>query len=113
MPTNWKHPWTRVGKVWYTFLLGPGTWHQMEKECRQVEPGRTTLASIKSVAEQKHLENMYKLNKGNIWMAGVRVASKTFYWYKNLGGSIKLEPLTIQHWDKDQPDDYEHGRLCY
>merc|ERR1711962_434101 len=91
-----------VKNVWYTILKTPKTWQEKEKECRGVEPGRTTLASIKSGAEQIHLRNLIK-GEQHMWIGGVRVAENMIYWYKNKGASIQLETLNVKFFHKNEP----------
>merc|ERR1712179_410997 len=72
-PTHWSSPWSKVGSVWYTLLQGPGTWHKMEQMCRSIEPGRSTLASIKTVYEQAHLTKIMKNSRLEAWLGGARL----------------------------------------
>merc|ERR1711973_536303 len=92
-PKNWKYAWSRVGNTWFTFLKSKGNWHEMEKQCRAIEPGRTMLASPRTRDENSHLWNIMKRdNEDTTWLGGVRMdGGKQFYWYRNNGRAITLE----------------------
>jgi len=106
-PEDFSKPWVRVEGVWYTRLPVAVTWYDAEERCRSIEPGRSTLASIRYPREQNRLMQDVG-HYGDHWTGAVRVADKLIYWFKNIKNIKVLEDLTMTHWKPGQPD----GNQC-
>ena len=80
----------------------------MEKYCRAIEPGRTTMASVMNAQEQRHLVQLIK-GMPDAWLGGGKVATKLFFWYnyKSNGAHI-LEPLVFTSFDSHEPSGPEN-----
>merc|ERR1711962_156040 len=101
-PSNWNVAWSRISDTWYTIIPSPDTWHNMEKKCRSIEPGRTTMGRITNNHEFQHVYNRLLSNTNHAWLGGVRVAQIWFKWYDSIGK--KLQDLTFTNWGTKQPD---------
>ena len=113
MPHNWEHAWARVGGVWYTFIEGPGTWQEMEKACRTIESGKSSLATMRNAEEQKHFADMArKEHVDYVWIGGARVALDWFFWYKDNGNSVKLERMPVTYWNSGEPSNTNNEEDC-
>ena len=88
-PKNWSTSWSHIDNVWFTHLSvsTTGIWSEMAAKCSEIEPGRTTIASVRSDREAEHLQ---KSNiRGQDWyIGGIRLARKWYWFGANKNGSI-------------------------
>merc|ERR1712189_143248 len=105
-PRNWKYAWSKVGNTWLTFLKTKGTWSEMEKQCRAIEPGRTMLASPRTKDEHSHLLSIMKReNEAEVWLGGIRLdRTEKFHWYRDNGKTITLEQMRNTFWLQGEPN---------
>lgn len=111
-PDKFGPNWKRVGDVWYAYIYGNGTWYEMDEACRRLEPGRSTLASIRSLREQQFLRKDIYPTKYSAWLSGTRVAGKWFLWYLNNSKWIQMEKITAEYWDSHEPDNKDNNEDC-
>merc|ERR1712189_947 len=103
LPTNWSYTWFRSGNTWFTNIKKRVTWAQAVEECKKIEPGRSTLASIETKAEQNDVAQA-DIDGYWTWTAGIMVAQlKKWYWYKDNGKDFSFKPLNKSFWNKGQP----------
>lgn len=96
IPQDWSVSWSKVGTTWYANIQKHATWHRQEEKCRNLEPGRSSLASIRSQAEQDHLK---QLLGGQVhYIGGVRVANDWIFWYRDINGEKKLDNMRVTFW---------------
>ena len=101
-PSNWKHTWTRSGSVWYTHIKKPGDWKSMEQQCKAIESGRTSLASIRSIKEKNHIVSA-DFADGEIWTGGGRISDNLWFWYNDNGKRKTLTDISPTFWSPGRP----------
>ena len=56
--------------------------------CRNIEPGKTSIGTIMTDGEQKHIARTTKASGGGrFWIGGARVAERFWFWYRHKTGS--------------------------
>ena len=82
----------------------------MEAYCRNIEPGKTSIGTIMTDGEQKHLEKTMKALGHNsyFWLGGARVATKFWFWYRHTTGSPPfIEQIPKTYWYSSQPSNHD------
>merc|ERR1711973_11786 len=112
-PNNWDVLWTKGNGVWYTPVNKPYNWYDMNTVCRNIEKGRTTLATVISSAEQRKLAQLLKtMDVSSAWTGGVRVASKLWFWYKDTGVKKTMDEVKYSYWSGGNPSDSRGHKDC-
>lgn len=110
-PTNWSYSWFKAGAAWYTETRCKGSWQQMMMQCAKIEPGRSTIATIRSEFERKRIEQSSLLGDKR-WTGGIRIAQNLWYWYKYNGKPAVILPIKKFFWGKDEPSASSASQVC-
>ena len=106
MPTNWNYAWSKVGNVWFTRTRERGDWQTMAEKCQNIEPGRSSMASIRSPAEQRNV--VTNLPDEDWWIGGVRLGGPKWYWASLMKNKMTVTPMQYTNWDLGEPNNYRH-----
>ena len=105
VPRNWRYAWSREGNAWFTRARGHGDFDSMMEACKEIEPGRTTLASILTMREQRNV--VLDLPDGGWWLGGVRIGWKRWHWMSDRTSfGIRMVGLNVSgfiNWGAGQP----------
>ena len=110
-PNNWSFSWFKAGNTWFTETKCKGSWQQMMMVCAQIEPGRTSIASVRNEEEQKQIEQSSLLPTKR-WIAGVRIAQSLWYWYKYNGRGSSIIPIKQFRWGRNEPSASSASQVC-
>ena len=113
IPQSWSHPWTKVGNTWYTKIAEPAIWDDSVTLCENVERGRTSIASVETEEEKKHLIGTFSSTDHRWWwIGGIRIGSNQWYWYKRVGGKAVISDLRKTYWVSGAPRDQKRNLHC-
>ena len=101
LPTNWDYAWSKVGNVWFARTHERGEWYSMAELCQNIEPGRSSIASVRSPEEQAHI--VKGLPDEAWWLGGIRLGGHKWYWTSMKKYKIMFTPLTYKNWHAGEP----------
>lgn len=110
-PTNWNHSWFKAGTTWYTETKCKGSWQQMMMQCTEIEPGRSTIASVRTKEERQQIAQS-SLSPQKRWIGGVRIAQSLWYWFRYKGQHSSIQPIKKFFWGKHQPSASSSSQVC-
>ena len=76
----------------------------MAEQCKGVETGRTSLATIRNVREKNHILSA-DFPDGETWTGGVRLAGDLWFWYKENGKGKILTDISPTFWGEGRPSE--------
>ena len=77
----------------------------MARECMNIEPNRTSIASIRSAEEQSNV--LIEIPDEKFWTGGVQIGDKLWYWYSYKSNSrsfVGIKEVGYTHWYKGEPN---------
>merc|ERR1712159_414482 len=88
----------------------------MVDECKGIEPGRTSIASIRSPAEQKSV--CIDFPGGYWWLGGVQIGNSNWYWFSDTSLEMTITPIrntSYTNWKEWEPNNpkTEHCLMMY
>jgi hypothetical protein len=111
LPTNWNYSWYNVGSAWFTVTKTAGTWSEGVANCKLIEHGRTSIASINDQNEQDHFIKA-AITDNNIWLGGIRSEKLNWFWFMDNGVQSSLRSIKTTFWYDGQPDNYSGNQWC-
>lgn len=110
-PTNWDFSWFKAGDTWFTETKCKGTWQQMMMVCSQIEPGKSSIATVRSSLERLQIEKS-SLAPVKRWIGGVRIAQSLWYWFLYNGHRSDITPINHFFWGKSEPNASSASQVC-
>jgi len=110
-PNNWNFSWFKAGNVWYTETKCRGSWQQMMMQCTEIEPGRSTIATVRTKEERIQISQS-SLTSTKRWIGGVRIAQSLWYWFHYTGQDASIIPIEKFFWAKGGPSSTSTKQVC-
>ena len=111
-PNNWNFSWFKAGSVWYTETKCRGSWQQMMMQCTEIEPGRSTIATVRNKDERATIQQSSLTAGTKRWIGGVRIAQSLWYWFHYTGQDASIIPIEKFFWSKGASTSTSTKQVC-
>jgi len=100
-----SYHWRKFGDVWYT-QISSNTWANQMRRCAALEPGLSSLASVRTEKERVFVKTKFT---SNVWLGGFELET-TNEWYWWTAGVP--ERITSTFWYTGQPGNSGSKQAC-
>ena len=106
------YPWFRAGEnVWYLESSHASRWFRVAMDCIHVEPGRSTIATVRSDSELEALHEKLP-SASQLWLGGIRLGLPVWHWYTNKGDGGSLKTIKKFFWKQGEPNGAKRIKKC-
>ena len=107
-----KYKWFEGGpNVWYLASDRASRWYKVAKDCVEVEPGFTSIATVRSQEELQKLQEHLPSNR-KYWLGGIRLGLPVWHWYTDTGRGISLKTIKHFFWKRGEPNSVARIKKC-
>ena len=101
-PKNWSKEIISVGNTWFMQLDTKASWPEQVEACKNWEPGRSTIATIRNGFEQKQIQDHF-VKHTTAYIGGFEIGSTgKWYWFPVHGG-LGPERIESFFWRRGEP----------
>merc|ERR1719378_1770369 len=111
LPSNWNYAWSKVGDVWFAQTHEKGEFYNMVKKCQNIDPGQSSIASIRSSDEQRHI--VEGLPDEDWWIGGVRLGGYKWFWAEMINNKVTFTSMNYKNWYAGEPSSPEFDHCVH